>query len=153
MGNNNIHNEVNKAHTNQINDDSKTKVYQRLHGKRTVVSIRCKPELKDALKRFCKAKGLSICHIFEGLVTAFLIGVHEQIELVNQSPTIDLTLVRDVKRLRRYAVEKVGKCRVFYCNKSGTEHLIEVSTGEHWDFCKEHSILPLKKGFEKDFDG
>jgi len=100
--------------------DSKTKVYQRLHGGRDVVSVRVKPELKEALKRFCREKGLSICHITEALWTAFLHGVSQKIELVNQSPTIELTLVRDVKRVRRYAVERVdvvdgGGGERFYC--------------------------------------
>lgn len=83
--------------------DSRTQVYQRLHGSREVVSIRCKPEIKEALKSFCEANGLSICHIFEGLATAYLYGMKQKINWVNRSPTINLTLVRDVRRVRRYA--------------------------------------------------
>ena len=83
--------------------DGRTGVYQRLHGCREVVSIRCKPEIKEALKSFCEANGLSICHVFEGLATAYLHGMQQKIHWVNQSPTINLTLVRDVRRVRRYA--------------------------------------------------
>lgn len=108
--------------------DSKTQVYQRLHGGRTLTSIRVKPELKEALKRFCLANGLSLCHVFEMLVTGYLVGMKQKIDWVNQSPTIELTVVREVKRIRRYApgekrvsdniaVENVGsfeKCA--YCD-------------------------------------
>jgi hypothetical protein len=89
--------------------DSKTVVYQRIHGQRDVVSIRIKPEIKEALNEFCRANGLSLCHIIEGLTTGYLVGMQQKITWVNQSPTINLTLVRDVKRLRRYAVEKEVK--------------------------------------------
>lgn len=94
---------------NTADDDSMTKVYQKLHGDRTVVSIRCLPEIKEALKRFCKVNGVSICHIFEALVTGYLTGMKQKIEWVYQSPTINLTLVRDVKRVRRYAPVYAGE--------------------------------------------
>ena len=73
---------------------------------RDVISIRCKPEIKAALKRFCETNGLSICHVFELLVTGYLTGMQQQIDWVNKSPTIELTVVREVKRIRRYKRER-----------------------------------------------
>ena len=80
-------------------------VYQRLHGGRTVISMRMKPEIKEAFARRCKQIGLSTCHVAEGLFQAWLVGVSERVELVNHSPTMNVTLVRDVKRVRRYTRE------------------------------------------------
>ena len=97
-------------------DDSKTKVYQKLHGLRDVVSIRCKPELKEALKRFCMANGLSICHICEMLTTGYLVGMKQKIDWVNQSPTIELSVVRETKRVRRYAREFVVESNKYVSN-------------------------------------
>lgn len=56
----------------QKSNDSKTKVDLRLHGGRTRFSVRCKPEIKEALLEFAKANGLSLCHIFETLATGLL---------------------------------------------------------------------------------
>ena len=98
---------IEKPHRNSSmsTSDSKTVVYQRLHGQRDVISIRIKPEIKEALNEFCRANGESLCHVIESLTTAYLFGMQQKITWVNQSPTINLTVVRDVKRLRRYAVE------------------------------------------------
>jgi hypothetical protein len=84
--------------------DSETNVYKPIPMGRVVASIRCRPEIKEALIKFCEANGLSLCHLFEGLATGFLYGLGQQIEFVNKSPTINLTLVREVKRLRRLGV-------------------------------------------------
>lgn len=110
--------------------DSRTVVYQRIHGKRDVISIRIKPEIKEALNEFCKTNGLSLCHIIEGLTTAYLVGMQQKITWVNQSPTINLTLVRDVKRLRRYAVESQVKPSSF----------VERGTVEKCAFCEAKSF-------------
>jgi len=143
----NIHNNQDKSlsqpqsnqNTNQTTD-SKTKVYQRLHGGRSVVSIRVKPELKEALKSFCKAKGLSLCHITEGLWTAFLYGVGQKIELVNQGNTIELTLVRDVKRFRRYAIEEVRfEERCHFCKRDSVDKFRYIKTGEVFGLCGFHA--------------
>ena len=87
--------------------DCNTMVHQRLHGKRTTISIRILPEVKNAFTKRTRQMGLSTCHVAEGLITGWLYGVEEKVELVHQSPTIDLTLVRDVKRVRRYYTEEV----------------------------------------------
>lgn len=99
--------EITEATENKPFDNSKsrTKVYQRLHGQRGIVSIRVKPELQHALLEFCKANGLSLCHVYEMLVIGYLTGMKQKIEWVNQSPTIELTVVREVKRLRRTYTE------------------------------------------------
>jgi len=102
---NSKHNKTSDNPKDKQKHDSKTKVYQRLHGLRGVVSIRCKPELKEALNQFCQANGLSICHVFEMLITGYLVGMKQKIDWVNQSPTIELSVVREVKRVRRYARE------------------------------------------------
>lgn len=88
--------------------DCNTRVYQRLHGYRTTMSVRILPELKEAFTRHTRELGLSTCHVAEGLIKGWLYGLNEKVELVHQSPTINLTLVRDVKRVRRYAREEVS---------------------------------------------
>ena len=123
-------------------NDSKTLVNQRLHGNRTVVSIRILPELKEALKRFCKRNGLSICHVFEGLVTGFLKGVQEKIELVNQSPTMTVNVTREVKRVRRYCVEE--GCH--YCHSPTVGEFQYKPTGEKYPLCRYHSEEFLRQG-------
>lgn len=98
--------------------DSKTVDVMRLGGRRSRVTVRIKPELKEALKRFCSASGTSICHITEALYTAYLVGVNQKISLDAKSPTINLTLVRDVKRVRRYGREYEPETN-FYDGKEG----------------------------------
>ena len=97
--------------------DSKTKVYQKLHGGRRVLSIRARPEIIKSLKDFCRVNGVSICHIFEAMATGYLEGMKQKINWVNQSPTIELTVVREVKRIRRYKREYVGvgEAEDLYC--------------------------------------
>lgn len=90
--------------------DSSTLVHQRLHGGRTTISLRIKPEVKEAFTRRTRELGLSTCHVAEGLISGWLLGVNENVELVHQSPTMNITLVRDVKRVRRYAREVETVC-------------------------------------------
>ena len=97
-----------KPKTQQTDQTGTTKVHLRLSGERETISIRIKPEIKLAFTRRCKQMGLTTCHIAEGLFTAWLVGVDENLSKVNLSRTcIDLTLVRDVKRIHRYAREVV----------------------------------------------
>jgi hypothetical protein len=106
----------------QNSNDSKTKVDLRLHGGRDRISIRCKPELKEAFSEFCRANGLSTCHIFEALVSAYLTGMKQKVDWVSQSPTIELTVVRDVKRVRRYVREPDGGRDVFIEDDGDATH-------------------------------
>jgi hypothetical protein len=103
--------------------DCKTLVHLRLHGGRTTMTIRVLPDLKDGFTRRTRELGLNTCHVAEGLIKGWLYGVEQKTELVHQSPTINLTLVRDVKRVRRYAVEKeeveVSKVEVQKCAVCG----------------------------------
>ena len=87
--------------------DCKTVVYQRLHGERTTMTVRVLPRLKNDFTRATRQLGLSTCHVVEGLLNGWLYGLNENLALVHQSPTINMTLVREVKRARRYAVEEV----------------------------------------------
>ena len=101
-------NETQQLETN-LGGECTTKVNLRLSGERTVISIRIKPEIKEAFTDCCRQLGLSTCHVAEGLFSGFIYGVNENQGKVNLSRTahIDLTLVRDVKRIRRYAVEEI----------------------------------------------
>lgn len=101
----NIDKMLTHAEQNKQATDSSTRVYQRLHGVRTTMTIRIKPEIKEAFTRRTRDLGLSTCHVAEGLFDGWLMGVGEQVERVHQSPTINMTLVRDVKRIRRYKEE------------------------------------------------
>jgi hypothetical protein len=94
------------------NPDSSTQVYQRLHGERTTMTVRILPEIKELFTKRSRQLGLTTCHVLEGLIKGWLYGVAEKTELVHQSPTINLTLVRDVKRVRRFAREFEGEGEV-----------------------------------------
>lgn len=85
--------------------DCKTQVYLRLHGERTTMTVRVLPKLKNDFTRATRQLGLSTCHVIEGLINGWLYGLNENLALVHQSPTINMTLVREVKRVRRYASE------------------------------------------------
>jgi len=84
-------------------DDSTTEVY--LAGsKRVLMTIRIRPELKEAIKSFCSAEGLSLCHIFEAMISGFLTAI-EKTRKVHHSFTIEnLIVTREVKRVRRKKV-------------------------------------------------
>jgi hypothetical protein len=123
--------------------DSKTVVHQRLHGQRTTMSIRILPEIKEAFKRRTRQLGLSTCHVAEGLFTGWLYGVEEKVELVHQSPTIDLTLVRDVKRVRRYYKEVIEEKVTQECTFRGCKNLavakaLYIPKNEEHFVCKKH---------------
>ena len=125
--------------------DSSTVVHQRLHGKRTTMSLRILPEVKEAFTRRTRLLGLSTCHVAEGLFTGWLYGVEEKVELVHQSPKIDLTLVRDVKRVRRYFTEVVEekqevtqRCTFKDCNlPAAAKALYKTKNQEHF-VCSKH---------------
>lgn len=89
--------------TQQANSDSKTQVYQRLHGGRTTMTVRILPALKDGFTRRTRQLGLSTCHVAEGLIAAWLYAVEHNGDVVHQGLTMNVILVRDVKRPRRYA--------------------------------------------------
>jgi hypothetical protein len=125
--------------------DCNTVVHQRLHGKRTTMSLRILPEVKEAFTRRTRQLGLSTCHVAEGLFTGWLYGVEEKVELVHQSPKIDLTLVRDVKRVRRYFTEVVEekehvaqKCTFNGCNLPAVaKAFYKIKNQEHF-VCNQH---------------
>ena len=89
--------------------------------------------------------GLSTCHVAEGLITGWLYGVEEKVELVHQSPKIELTLVRDVKRVRRYFTEVVEekeqvtqKCTFKGCTfPAVAKALYKIKDQEHF-VCTQH---------------
>lgn len=81
------------------------------------LTVRINRGLKEAIKRHCLAKGLSICHISDALWLGYLRGFYDKIELDVKSPTIELTVVRDVKRVRRYAVKSSEICGFRGCNR------------------------------------
>jgi len=116
------------------NADSKTQVYQRLHGERTTMTVRILPRLKKDFTGATRQMGLSTCHVVEGLINGWLYGLNENLALVHQSPTINLTVVRDVKRVRRYAVEEttVETERVRFVN----ERVVQLSRKKAEQFNK-----------------
>ena len=105
--------------TKDVDSDSRTLVHQSLHGRRTTLSLRILPEVKEAFTRRTRLLGLSACHVAEGVFTGWLYGVEEKVELVHQGPKIDLTLVRDVKRVRRYYTEVVEEKVAQECTFKG----------------------------------
>lgn len=86
-----------------------------LSDKRSRVTIRVKPELKEALSSFCVKNGLSLCHVFELLISGYLSGVGQKINFDVISPTIELSVIREVKRVRRYAREDMRDNEKFFC--------------------------------------
>jgi hypothetical protein len=108
------------------------------------LTLRINSELKKAFIEHCRAKGLSVCHILEGLIYGYLRGFYDKIELDVKSPTINLTLVRDVKRVRRYAKEaveekdvNVDKCR--FCNKAPIGNFVYQPTAKQYPLCEYHA--------------
>jgi len=129
--------------------DNDAWVHQRLHGNRTTMTIRILPQVKEAFTRRTRELGLRTCHVAEGLFTGWVIGVDKQSDLVHQSPTINLTLVRDVKRVRRYSVEEIseeiteiGHC--CYCKKESIGLFRYEPHNKDYPLCKDHASTFLK---------
>lgn len=108
------------------------------------LTLRINSELKKAFVGHCRAKGLSVCHILEGLIYGYLRGFYDKIELDVKSPTINLTLVRDVKRIRRYVkevveerVSKDDKC--WFCKKVPIGNFIYQPTEKIYPLCEFHA--------------
>ena len=103
------------------NNDSKTSDVSRVLVHDSRLTVRVNSKLKEAILRHCKAKGLSVCHLFETLFIGYLRGFYDKIDLDVKSPTINLTVVRDVKRVRRYAREVVDdeESEKFPCPRFG----------------------------------
>lgn len=141
-----------KPEPQQTNQTRTTKVNLCLSGERETISIRIKPEIKKAFTSRCKQMGLTTCHIAEGLFTAWLVGVDENLSKVNVSRTcIDLTLVRDVKRIHRYSrevVEDVYEERAKHESEGGcvvchgvAYALVTRQDGARVCLCREHFFV------------
>ena len=124
--------------------DSKTFDVSRISIHDERLTLRINSELKKALIEHCRAKGLSVCHILEGLIYGYLRGFYDKIELDVKSPTINLTLVREVKRIRRYAKEiieekdvNVDKCQ--FCSKAPIGDFVYKPTGKQYPLCEYHA--------------
>ena len=88
------------------------------------LNIRCDPETKAAIIEFSEQTGMSICQIYDALTKAFLHGCQIQRDLGTRSPTINLTIERRVKRVRRYKREYVEGVMVerWFCALKGREY-------------------------------
>lgn len=84
-----------------------TSVNLALNGPRVPFSVKVDRDLKEAFKKLVKAKGLSCCHIFEGVMAAFLTAKTVEEKPVNRGHIFNVQVDRFVKRVRRYAVEPV----------------------------------------------
>jgi len=130
-----------ESSSNKTKDDSMTRdvsLFRRIRKHDDRVTIRINKQFKEAIKRHVKAKGLSICHINDALWFGYLLGWNEKLDLDVKSPTINLTLVRDVKRVRRYAVEEDGgKC--VYCGKVAIGEFRYKKTGGVYPLCGFHA--------------
>jgi len=96
----------NQTQNKKLSTDSKTSDVSSISVHDSRLTVRINSKLKEAFLKHCKAKGLSACHISEALFYGYLKGFYDKLDLDVKSPTINLTLVRDVKRVRRYAVEE-----------------------------------------------
>ena len=116
-----------------------------LHGNRTTMTIRILPEVKEAFTRRTRQLGLSTCHVAEGLFTGWLYGVEEKVELVHQSPSIELTLTREVKRVRRYypeveEEEDAQKCTFRDCKMPAVAKAFYKTKNEDHFVCSKHLV-------------
>jgi hypothetical protein len=102
-----IHSKPHKPKQAKQNPDSKTFDVRHISVHDDRLTVRINGQLKQAFLGHCRAKGLSCCHILEGVIYGYLQGFYDKFELGVKSPTINLTVVRDVKRVRRYAVEEI----------------------------------------------
>jgi len=127
--------------TQKNNSDSKTvdvSLFRRIRKHDDRLTVRINKRFKELIKRHCTAKGLSICHINDALWFGYLLGWNEKLDLDVKSPTINLTLVRDVKRVRRYAVEvEDDKCH--FCGKVAVDMFCYVKTGQIYPLCGFHA--------------
>jgi len=91
--------------SNDKNTQSKTFGAKKIRRFTDRLNIRCDPETKKAIIEFSENTGISICQLYDALTKAFLHGCQLQRDLGTQSPTINLTIERQVQRVRRYARE------------------------------------------------
>jgi hypothetical protein len=122
-------------------NDSKTvdvSLFRRIRKHDSRLTIRINKRFKELIKRHCTAKGLSICHINDALWFGYLLGWNEKLDVDVKSPTINLTLVRDVKRVRRYAVE-VEDDRCHFCGKEAMGMFRYKRTGKMYALCEFHA--------------
>jgi hypothetical protein len=124
-------------------------VHQHLHGERTTMTMRILPEVKRAFTKRTRELGLSTCHVAEGLFTGWVYGVGDQIDLVHQSPTINMTLVRDVKRVRRYFSEVIEEkvtqtCTIKNCKESAVAKAFYKPKNQEHLICSKHLEILVK---------
>ena len=83
-------------------DDSKTLDVQRKTRFTDRMTVKMEPEVKRLLKEFSRRTGIISCQIIHALLTGYLTAMSDKIKLDVQSPTINLTIERQVQRVRRY---------------------------------------------------
>jgi hypothetical protein len=159
--NNSNHKKLSKQDDNKQDDntDSKTFDVKSHFVFDDRVTVRCSSRVKEALKRFCLANGLSICDIFHALATAYLYGVNEKINFDVKSPTINVSLVHEVKRVRRYSHESYESvdadgnvkllchfCLLDHHSVEASEWLTYKPSGQRFPLCDMHYALMLDSG-------
>jgi hypothetical protein len=140
----------------KLSTDSKTSDVSHISVHDSRLTVRINSKLKEAFLSHFRAKGLSACHICEGLFYGYLQGFYDKIDTDVKSPTIELTLVRDVKRVRRYAVEEesvsededksgmVKRELCCYCRRSrihryAVNRFRYLPTGQDYPLCGHHA--------------
>jgi len=105
-----LNNKTNPTTDNTPNQtaDSTTKVYRGFGGKRVCVSFKCNAELWKIFKQLCKENGISICHILESVISTYVALAQQKVNFGRTIVINDLNVYREVRRVRRYALEPDG---------------------------------------------
>ena len=135
------------------NSDSKNLDAQKRTRFTERVTLRMDPETKKLLNTFKAKSGITTCQLIHALLTAYFYGVGDKLDLDVKSPTINLTIERRVKRIRRYKreyVEGVTVERWFCALKSreyGWEQLPSLDCPRCPNVkCREHVISRVRGG-------
>jgi hypothetical protein len=84
------------------------------------LTVRADPETKKEFLRFCDQTGFSECQLVDMLIRALFCKVNIDKLLVDKSPTINLTVERQVMRVRRYGRTVSDEKWNFYDGRLGS---------------------------------
>jgi hypothetical protein len=119
--------------------DSTTEVNLRLDGPRETVSFKCNRKLWKAFVSEIKAEGLSVCHVLEPYVLAYLTSKVYLSSTIKPLRIENLVVERAVRRVRRYGVEAEISEGCRFCGGETVGQFRYVKTGEIYPLCRFHS--------------
>jgi hypothetical protein len=128
--------------------DSVTRVNLRIKGKRVTCSFKCNKKLWKTFVSTIKAQGLSVCHVLEPMILAYLTSTVYLSHTIRPLKIENLVIERAVKRIRRYAVEEEDEERCVYCGCKAAGRFRWVKTGQVFPLCSFHASQFVGNGWE-----